>query len=97
MNVAPSTASHLRMRPDVERPDCDRVTKRLWEYLDDELPDREAHAIDQHVESCDRCHAAMMSARRMLSAVASSRWTTRAPAALRERVAQLRSRAPRGD
>ena len=97
MNSVPSTASYPRMHQDVDRPECDRAMRHLWEYLDGELSFRETRAIDDHVLHCERCYPAMMSARRMLSAVAATRWTIRAPAGLRERFTRMRAPAPRDD
>jgi len=35
--------------------DCHDVMKRLWEYVDNELPPDEARAIADHLAMCARC------------------------------------------
>ncbi len=35
--------------------DCHGVMKRLWEYLDGELPAHEADEIAEHLAMCARC------------------------------------------
>jgi anti-sigma factor RsiW len=34
---------------------CADAQKRLWEYLDDELPLREAALVRRHVQDCPQC------------------------------------------
>jgi anti-sigma factor (TIGR02949 family) len=36
--------------------DCRGVLRRLWEYLDGELPRAEADGIRAHLAECARCH-----------------------------------------
>jgi anti-sigma factor (TIGR02949 family) len=36
--------------------DCHGVMKRLWEYLDGELPPDEADRIREHLAMCARCY-----------------------------------------
>ncbi len=36
--------------------DCHGVMKRLWEYLDGELPPDEADRIRDHLAMCARCY-----------------------------------------
>lgn len=35
--------------------DCQHVMKRLWEYLDGELPESEVAALREHLAMCQRC------------------------------------------
>ncbi len=35
--------------------DCQHVMKRLWEYLDGELPEHEAAHLREHLAVCARC------------------------------------------
>jgi anti-sigma factor (TIGR02949 family) len=35
--------------------ECPDVAGRLWQYLDDELPAKEAGAVERHVAACSRC------------------------------------------
>jgi anti-sigma factor (TIGR02949 family) len=35
--------------------ECPDVAGRLWEYLDGELPAKEAGAVERHVAGCPRC------------------------------------------
>ncbi len=35
--------------------DCQDVMKRLWEYLDGELPDEDVAKLREHVAICGRC------------------------------------------
>jgi len=36
--------------------DCHGIMKRLWEYLDGELPPDEADRIRDHLAMCARCY-----------------------------------------
>ena len=36
-------------------PRCNRALQRLWEYLDEELPRREAESIRHHLTECRSC------------------------------------------
>jgi mycothiol system anti-sigma-R factor len=36
--------------------DCQHVMKRLWEYLDGELPSSEVPALREHLAECARCY-----------------------------------------
>lgn len=36
--------------------DCRTVMKRLWEYLDGELPSEDASALREHLAHCARCY-----------------------------------------
>ncbi|MBI4542188.1 MAG: zf-HC2 domain-containing protein [Gemmatimonadetes bacterium] len=36
--------------------DCHSVMKRLWEYLDGELPLEEAQGLREHLAVCARCY-----------------------------------------
>ena len=36
--------------------ECPDVVGRLWQYLDDELPAKEAGAVELHLADCPRCH-----------------------------------------
>lgn len=36
--------------------DCRTVMKRLWEYLDGELPPEAASALREHLAQCARCY-----------------------------------------
>ena len=35
--------------------DCRKVLGRLWEFLDGEIPQREAHEIREHLADCEHC------------------------------------------
>lgn len=36
--------------------DCRHVMKRLWEYVDGELPPEEVPALREHLAHCARCY-----------------------------------------
>jgi mycothiol system anti-sigma-R factor len=36
--------------------DCQHVMRRLWEYLDGELPEHEVAELREHVAVCARCN-----------------------------------------
>lgn len=36
--------------------DCQHVMKRLWEYLDGELPSEDVTALREHLAVCARCY-----------------------------------------
>jgi anti-sigma factor (TIGR02949 family) len=37
--------------------ECPDVAGRIWEYLDGELPAKEAGAVELHVADCPRCRS----------------------------------------
>jgi anti-sigma factor RsiW len=68
--------------------------RRLWEYLDEELPEAEAEDVGRHLAKCPRCgpHAAFE--QRLLDRIAAVRPECGELAALQERIAGvLRRRA----
>ena len=34
---------------------CSEAVRQLWEYLEDELPDRDRRKVDEHLGACLRC------------------------------------------
>ena len=37
--------------------ECDAALDRLFEFIDDELPDEELHRIGRHLKTCPPCEA----------------------------------------
>ena len=35
--------------------DCQHVMRRLWAYVDGELPEHEVHDLREHIAVCGRC------------------------------------------
>lgn len=66
---------------------CDQVIARLWEYLDGELPDRQAAGIRAHLAMCARCFPQYDFDRAFLTLLERHR-SVPVPGALRERVFQ---------
>lgn len=38
--------------------ECDDIVKQLTAWVDNELPPRQAHGIEMHLENCPKCHRA---------------------------------------
>ncbi len=60
--------------------DCDAVLRRLWEFLDGELPLSEAERIRAHLLECAGCRPRYRSQMRFLVALArahAGRWAPR--------------------
>ena len=73
---------------------CDQSMRRLWEYLDRELPDPESEVIQRHVAKCPRCGPRAAFEQRFLDRIAAVRPEYAELAELRERIARvLRRRA----
>ena len=70
-------------------PLCADCLRRLWDYLDDELPETEAREMRDHVPGCPRCgpHAAFE--RRLLDRIRAVRPEPGDLGALRDRIAAV--------
>jgi anti-sigma factor (TIGR02949 family) len=66
--------------------DCHAAVSRLWDYLDGELGEADARAVDAHLAECDRCPPHFAFERQFLAAV------RRVRAAPAERGGRLRDR-----
>jgi mycothiol system anti-sigma-R factor len=67
--------------------ECPDVAGRLWQYLDSELPAKEAGAVDRHLVDCPRCRPHYQIDRAFLIVlVRSLRSPCTAPPRLRARV-----------
>lgn len=66
--------------------DCGMVLRQLWDYLDGELDAERERAVHEHLELCARCYPHYDFEKAFLQAIAASRDTVSAPAALRARV-----------
>ncbi len=69
--------------------DCREAVRRLWDFLDRELSDVEARAVDAHLEECDQCSGHFTFERAFLAAVRSAREERVASPALRNRVREI--------
>jgi hypothetical protein len=67
-------------------PPCNRALQRLWEYLDDELPRREAERIRHHLTECRSCGPYAASEKRFLSRIAAVRLQCAERPAVRRRI-----------
>jgi hypothetical protein len=65
---------------------CADSRKRLWEYLDDELPRTDAQKVGRHLARCPFCGPLASFARRFLDRIAMLRPASGDLAALRERI-----------
>jgi anti-sigma factor RsiW len=65
---------------------CADSRKRLWEYLDDELPKADAQRVGRHLARCPFCGPLAAFARRFLDRIAAVRPNYDNLAALRERI-----------
>ena len=69
--------------------DCEQTVRRLWDYLDQQLPALDMQAVDQHLDACKaKCASHFAFERAFLDVVRKSRTT-----ALTTDVLQLRVRA----
>jgi anti-sigma factor RsiW len=53
--------------------DCHAAVRRLWDYLDGELGEADARAVDAHLAECDKCPPHFRFERAFLRAVRSVR------------------------
>ena len=67
-------------------PDCASVMRKLWDYVDAELPPQALHDIRVHLEMCKRCCPQYEFERSFLHAIAVRRRTHSDPARLRARL-----------
>jgi anti-sigma factor (TIGR02949 family) len=44
---------------DTDTIDCDQALKRLLEFIDHELPDREHDGVERHLRTCRTCFSRM--------------------------------------
>jgi len=68
-------------------PVCASSLRRLWEYLDDELPETEAMDLQGHLAECPRCGPLAAYARQLLDGVEAARPEDDDLGALRVRIA----------
>jgi anti-sigma factor RsiW len=73
---------------------CDEIAGRIGLYLDGELEEAESLPFERHVSGCARCRVALEGERRFLARVRGARPLTAAPAALRQRAAEILDAAP---
>ena len=66
--------------------DCRGAVARLWDYLDGELGEADARAVDAHLAECERCPPHFAFERTFLAAVARARAVGAGGGRLRERV-----------
>jgi mycothiol system anti-sigma-R factor len=66
--------------------DCETAMRRLWDFLDAELDDARAAALEAHLATCDRCPPHVAFFRELRRTVAVARHDHEAPDALRARV-----------
>ncbi len=65
--------------------DCREAVRRLWDFLDRELSEVEARAVDAHLEECNQCPGHFKFERAFLAAVRNARDERVASPALRNR------------
>lgn len=66
---------------------CADAMRRLWQYLDEALPEADEKDVRQHIEECARCRAHEVFERRLLAEIAAVRYEHGELAALRDRIA----------
>ena len=67
---------------------CEQALKRLFEFLDRELSDREGGDVDRHLRTCRSCYSRMEFERRLKERLAALS-ADEVPAASRERIRAL--------
>jgi anti-sigma factor RsiW len=65
---------------------CAETRKRLWEYLDDELPKTEADRVGRHLAGCRQCRPYALFEWRLLKRIAALKPDNRDVAELRDRI-----------
>jgi hypothetical protein len=68
---------------------CAESQERLWEYLDEELPENEAERMGRHVTGCPVCGPLVMFGRALLRRIAAVSPDHGELGALRERIANV--------
>ena len=68
------------------RSECEAIVRRLWPYVDNQLPDSEMELVTLHLEQCDDCLSHFDFALAFLDAVRSARPAMVDDDALRARV-----------
>jgi hypothetical protein len=69
--------------------ECDEVEIRLWEYLDQELGQKEAGSVEAHLDRCNDCWSASCRDRRFLELLARVARACSSPPNLALRVKQV--------
>jgi anti-sigma factor (TIGR02949 family) len=78
--------------PIVFPPDCEKVVRALWDYLDGTLGEPEVAEIDAHMAACEYCRAHAEFERRLIDEIRVIRRQHNDPAELRSRIqAAIRS------
>ena len=67
-------------------PRCNGAVQRLWEYLDEEVPRREAERIRHHLTECGSCEPHAAFERRFLVRIAAVRFHCAEAPAVRRRI-----------
>jgi anti-sigma factor (TIGR02949 family) len=65
---------------------CNRAMRRLWEYLDDEMPRAEAECMRHHLAGCPTCGPHAVFEQRLLDRIAAVRSRCGDIAAVRRRI-----------
>ena len=66
---------------------CADAMRRLWEYLDEALPEADEEVVRQHLAECAGCRAHERFERRLLAEIAAIRYEHGDLPALRDRIA----------
>jgi predicted anti-sigma-YlaC factor YlaD len=69
--------------------ECEEVSVRLWEYLDDELDPEDAKLIEEHLGDCFWCRPSFRCGRAFLGLLARQRGACMTPRALVIRIRRL--------
>ena len=79
------------MRPVIS---CADAMRRLWEHLDQALPEAEADEVRRHIAECERCQPHAAFERRLIDEIAAVRPEHHELAALRDRIAAFVATRP---
>ena len=71
---------------DDRRTECEAIVRRLWPFLDDNLPDSDREEVTRHLEQCGDCLSHFDFAKAFLDAVHAARPEMEQDDALRARV-----------
>ena len=69
--------------------DCREAVRRMWAYLEHELPARPVSEFESHLETCQRCCGELEFSRQMREMVAEKQGPPQVPRHLRSRIETL--------
>jgi mycothiol system anti-sigma-R factor len=69
--------------------DCREAVRRMWAYLDRELPARPVEEFEEHLQTCRRCCGELEFSRNLRELVATAEAPAAMPSQVRQRIELL--------